>query len=83
MSGSILIASRLWRRREFQKALNIVNNAPDSRDITGWKPSMAPQPLLLIEKPEHNRYNLVLTLTIAIRSGLDHVDRNPMTGGVS
>ncbi|HEV2352905.1 MAG TPA: DUF4835 family protein, partial [Puia sp.] len=22
----------------FQKALNIVNNAPDSREITGWKP---------------------------------------------
>ncbi|MEZ5027837.1 MAG: DUF4835 family protein [Ferruginibacter sp.] len=35
--GSIMILFQLWRRSLFSKAQNIVNNALDGRNISGWK----------------------------------------------
>lgn len=59
----------------FQKALNIVNNAPDSRDITGWKAfDGVRNRYWLIENLTNNHYTLVHDAYYSyFRSGLDQL----------
>ena len=59
----------------FQKALNIVNNAPDSRDISGWKAfDGVRNRYWLIENLTNNHYNLVHDAYYSyFRSGLDQL----------
>jgi len=59
----------------FQKALNIVNNAPDSRDITGWKAFDGRRNRYwLIENFTNSKYTLVHDAYYSYyRSGLDQM----------
>jgi hypothetical protein len=59
----------------FQKALNIVNNAPDSRDISGWKAfDGVRNRYWLIENLTNNKYNLIHDAYYSYyRSGLDQM----------
>ncbi len=59
----------------FQKALNIVNNAPDSRDINGWKAfDGIRNRYWLIENLTHSKYTLVHDAYYSyFRSGLDQL----------
>jgi hypothetical protein len=59
----------------FQKALNIVNNAPDSRDINGWKPfDGVRNRYWLIENLTNSKYTLVHDAYYSyFRSGLDQL----------
>ncbi|GGB22748.1 type IX secretion system protein PorD [Puia dinghuensis] len=59
----------------FQKALNIVNNAPDSRDISGWKAfDGIRNRYWLIENLTNNKYTLVHDAYYSyFRSGLDQL----------
>lgn len=59
----------------FQKALNIVNNAPDSRDINGWKPfDGIRNRYWLIENLTNSKYTLVHDAYYSYyRSGLDQM----------
>jgi hypothetical protein len=57
----------------FQKALNIVNNAPEARDISGWKSFDGPRNRFrLIENLTDNRFTLFHDVIYSYyRSGLD------------
>jgi len=59
----------------FQKALNIVNNAPDSRDINGWKAFDGTRNRYwLIENLTNSKYTLVHDAYYSyFRSGLDQM----------
>src|ERR1700754_43103 len=59
----------------FQKALNIVNNAPDSRDISGWKAfDGVRNRYWLIENLTNSRYTLVHDAYYSyFRTGLDQL----------
>jgi len=59
----------------FQKALNIVNNAPDSRDINGWKAfDGVRNRYWLIENLTNSKYTLVHDAYYSyFRSGLDQL----------
>jgi hypothetical protein len=59
----------------FQKALNIVNNAPDSRDISGWKPFDGNRNRYwLIDNLTNSKYTLVHDAYYSyFRSGLDQL----------
>ena len=59
----------------FQKALNIVNNAPDSRDISGWKPfDGVRNRYWLIENLTNSKYTLIHDAYYSYyRSGLDQM----------
>jgi len=59
----------------FQKALNIVNNAPDSRDITGWKAfDGVRNRYWLIENLTNSKYTLIHDAYYSYyRSGLDQM----------
>lgn len=59
----------------FQRALNIVNNAPDSRDITGWKAFDGTRNRYwLIENLTNSKYALVHDAYYSyFRSGLDQI----------
>lgn len=59
----------------FQKALNIVNNAPDSRDINGWKPfDGVRNRYWLIENLTNSKYTLIHDAYYSYyRSGLDQM----------
>ncbi|HEY4209684.1 MAG TPA: DUF4835 family protein [Puia sp.] len=59
----------------FQKALNIVNNAPDSRDISGWKPfDGVRNRYWLVENLTNSKYTLVHDAFYSYyRSGLDQM----------
>src|SRR5882762_2046595 len=59
----------------FQKALNIVNNAPDSRDITGWKAfDGIRNRYWLIENFTNSKYTLIHDAYYSYyRSGLDQM----------
>ncbi len=59
----------------FQKALNIVNNAPDSRDITGWKAfDGIRNRYWLIENLTNSKYTLVHDAYYSYyRTGLDQL----------
>lgn len=66
----------------FQKAQNIVNNAPESRDITGWKAfDGLRNRYWLAENLNNNRYNLVHDAIYAhYRGGLDSMYENENVG---
>jgi Domain of unknown function (DUF4835) len=57
----------------FQKALNIVNNAPDARSISGWKPFDGQRNRYwLSENMQNSRYNMVHDIVYDYyRKGLD------------
>jgi hypothetical protein len=57
----------------FQKAMHIVNNAPEGRDITGWKPfDGIRNRYFLAENLNNNRFTLVHDAIYAYyRSGMD------------
>lgn len=57
----------------FQKAMNIVNNAPEGRDISGWKSFDGPRNRFrLVENLTDNRFNLFHDVIYSYyRSGLD------------
>lgn len=59
----------------FQKALNVVNNAPDSRDISGWKAfDGIRNRYWLIENLTNSKYNLVHDAVYSYyRTGLDQL----------
>jgi hypothetical protein len=59
----------------FQRALNIVNNAPDSRDISGWKPfDGVRNRYWLIENLTNSKYTLIHDAYYSYyRSGLDQM----------
>jgi hypothetical protein len=59
----------------FQKALNIVNNAPDSRDINGWKAfDGIRNRYWLIENLTNSKYALVHDAYYSYyRTGMDHL----------
>jgi len=59
----------------YQKALNIVNNAPDSRDITGWKAfDGVRNRYWLIENLTNSKYTLIHDAYYSYyRSGLDQM----------
>jgi len=59
----------------FQKALNIVNNAPDSRDITGWKPfDGIRNRYWLIENLTNSKYTLIHDAYYSYyRTGMDQL----------
>ena len=59
----------------FQKALNIVNNAPDSRDITGWKAfDGIRNRYWLVENLTNSKYTLVHDAYYSYyRTGLDQL----------
>jgi len=59
----------------FQKALNIVNNAPDSRDISGWKPfDGVRNRYWLIENLTNSKYTLIHDAFYSYyRSGMDQM----------
>ncbi len=64
----------------FQKALNIVNNAPDSREISGWKPfDGLRNRYWLIENLTNSKYTLVHDAYYSYyRSGMDQLyDKAP------
>jgi hypothetical protein len=66
----------------FQKALNIVNNAPDSREITGWKPfDGVRNRYWLIENLTNSKYTLVHDAYYNYyRSGMDLLYDKPADG---
>jgi hypothetical protein len=66
----------------FQKALNIVNNAPDSREITGWKPfDGVRNRYWLIENLTNSKYTLVHDAYYNYyRSGMDLLYDRPADG---
>ena len=59
----------------FQKALNIVNNAPDSRDMSGWKPfDGVRNRYWLIENLTNSKYTLIHDAYYSYyRSGMDQM----------
>ncbi len=65
----------------FQKAQNIVNNAPESREITGWKAFDGRRNRYwLIENMMNTRYNIVHDVIYTYyRSGLDQMYENEQT----
>jgi hypothetical protein len=66
----------------FQKALNIVNNAPDSREISGWKPfDGVRNRYWLIENLTNSKYTLVHDAYYAYyRTGMDLLYDKPADG---
>jgi hypothetical protein len=66
----------------FQKALNIVNNAPDSREIGGWKPfDGIRNRYWLIENLTNSKYTLVHDAYYSYyRSGMDQLYDKPADG---
>lgn len=66
----------------FQKAQNIVNNAPESRDISGWKAfDGLRNRYWLAENLNNNRYNIVHdALYSYYRGGLDSMYENENVG---
>ncbi|MCW3073031.1 MAG: hypothetical protein JWP69_100 [Flaviaesturariibacter sp.] len=65
----------------FQKALNIVNNAPEGRDIAGWKPFDGTRNRFrLVENLTDNRFAPVHDIIYSYyRSGLDMMYENEET----
>ncbi len=63
----------------FQKAQNIVTNAPENRDIIGWRAFDGQRNRYwLIENFTNNRYNLIHeALYSYFRLGMDHMYENP------
>jgi Domain of unknown function (DUF4835) len=66
----------------FQKALNIVNNAPDSREISGWKAfDGIRNRYWLIENLTNSKYTLVHDAYYSYyRSGMDQLYDKPSDG---
>ncbi len=66
----------------FQKALNIVNNAPDSREISGWKPfDGIYNRYWLVENLTNSKYTLVHDAYYAYyRTGMDQLYDKPAEG---
>jgi len=66
----------------FQKALNIVNNAPDSREISGWKPfDGVRNRYWLIENLTNSKYTLVHDAYYNYyRMGMDLLYEKPADG---
>jgi hypothetical protein len=66
----------------FQKALNVVNNAPDSREISGWKPfDGVRNRYWLIENLTNSKYTLVHDAYYAYyRTGMDLLYDKPADG---
>ncbi len=66
----------------FQKALNIVNNAPDSRNINGWKPfDGLRNRYWLVENLQNSRYNVIHDIIFEYyRDGLDKLYDDDATG---
>jgi hypothetical protein len=66
----------------FQKALNIVNNAPDSREISGWKPFDGIfNRYWLIENLTNSKYTLVHDAYYSYyRTGMDLLYDKPADG---
>lgn len=66
----------------FQKALNIVNNAPDSREISGWKPfDGVRNRYWLVENLTNSKYTLVHDAYYAYyRTGMDQLYDKPAEG---
>ncbi len=66
----------------FQKALNIVNNAPDSREISGWKPfDGVRNRYWLTENLTNSKYTLVHDAYFAYyRTGMDLLYDKPGDG---
>jgi len=66
----------------FQKAQNIVNSAPENRDIVGWRAfDGLRNRYWLIENFTNNRYNLVHdALYSYYRLGMDHMYENEQEG---
>jgi hypothetical protein len=66
----------------FQKALNIVNNAPDSREISGWKPfDGVRNRYWLIENLTNSKYTLVHDAYYNYyRTGMDLLYEKPADG---
>jgi hypothetical protein len=66
----------------FQKALNIVNNAPESSDITGWKPfDGIRNRFRLVENLTDNRFAIIHDVLYAYyRNGMDQLNDNPEGG---
>jgi hypothetical protein len=66
----------------FQKAQNIVNNAPENRDIVGWRAfDGLRNRYWLIENFTNNRYNLIHdALYSYYRLGMDHMYENEQEG---
>lgn len=62
----------------YQKAQSIVNNAPESRDIAGWRAfDGLRNRYWLIENLTNNRYNLIHDAVYSyFRLGLDHMYEN-------
>lgn len=62
----------------FEKAQNIVNNAPESRDISGWRAfDGLRNRYWLVENLTNNRYNLIHDAVYSyFRLGLDHMYEN-------
>ncbi len=65
----------------FQKAQNIVNNAPEGRDISGWKAfDGSRNRYWLMENLMNSRYNIVHDVMYSYyRQGLDHMYENEAT----
>lgn len=65
----------------FQKAQNIVNNAPEGRDISGWKAfDGSRNRYWLMENLLNTRYNIVHDVMYSYyRQGLDHMYDNEAT----
>ena len=66
----------------FQKALNIVNNAPDSREISGWKPfDGVRNRYWLVENLTNSKYTLVHDAYYNYyRTGMDQLYDKPADG---
>lgn len=66
----------------FQKAQNIVNNAPENRDIVGWRPfDGLRNRYWLIENFTNNRYNLLHDAMYSyFRLGMDRMYENEAEG---
>ncbi len=66
----------------FQKALNIVNNAPENRSISGWKPFDGQRNRYwLAENLMNSRYNIIHDVLYAYyRQGLDNMYDNENDG---
>lgn len=66
----------------FQKALNIVNNAPESSDVSGWKPFDGMRNRFrLIENLTDNRFAMIHdVLYTYYRNGMDQLNDHPDNG---
>ncbi|WP_127126790.1 DUF4835 family protein [Pseudoflavitalea rhizosphaerae] len=66
----------------FQKAQNVVNNAPENRDITGWKAfDGLRNRYWLVENLVNNRYNSIHDAMYSYyRLGMDHMYENENEG---